>query len=255
MGNPLALQSVAVSASQMVDIQIDFIRDANYSGSLERVAAATGGQVIFKPTGETLDGLGRDLDGGYSLGFNPGHEPDDQTRSIKVKIQGEGYKVRHRENYRLTIDEGKASELARQALITAEAQNPFGISVEFAPNAERQGRKYVVAAAIRIPLAPLTLVPVGGDRVHGDIEITFLLDDEDGHSTPIQKGALPLDLPAEAADAEGLAHITYDVGFMVRTGDDQRLALTVTDTLGGQSSTLSWTVNVAKDGSLTVAER
>lgn len=254
VGNTLAMQSVTVSASQMVDIQVDFIRDSNYSGSLERVAAATGGEVVFKPTDETLDSLGRDLDGGYSLGFNPGHEPDDQTRSIKVKVLGDGYKVRHRNNYRLATDEGKASELTKLALITAETQNPLGISVEFAPNAERQGRKYVVAAAIRIPLAHLTLVPVGGD-VHGDLEITFLLEDEDGHSTPIQNAALPLDLPAEAADASGPAHITYDVGFVVRTGLDQRLALTVTDTLGGQSSTLSWNLGVAKDGALTVAER
>jgi hypothetical protein len=126
--------------------------------------------------------------------------------------------------------------------------------VEFAPNAERQGRKYVVAAAIRIPLAHLTLVPVGGD-VHGDLEITFLLEDEDGHSTPIQNAALPLDLPAEAADASGPAHIYYDVGFMVRSGVDQRLALTVTDTLGGQSSTFSWNLGVFKDGSLTAAPR
>ena len=255
VGNPLAMQSVAVSATQMVDIQIDFVRDSNYSGSLERVAAATGGEVIFKPTDETLDGLGRDLDGGYSLGFNPGHEPDDQTRSIKVKVLGKGLKVRHRENYRLATDEGKASELTKLALITAEAQNLLGISVEFAPSAERKGRKYVVAAAIHIPLAPLTLVPVGGDRVHGDLEITFLLEDEDGRSTPIQKGALPLDLPAEAADAAGPAHITYDIGFMVRSGVDQRLALTVTDTLGGQSSSLTWTLGIAKDGSLTVTDR
>lgn len=255
VGNPLAMQSVAVSATQMVDIQIDFVRDSNYSGSLERVAAATGGEVVFKPTDETLDGLGRDLDGGYSLGFNPGHEPDDQTRSIKVRVLGNGYKVRHRENYRLATDEGKASELTKLALITAEAQNPLGISVEFAPNAERKGRKNVVAAAIRIPLGPLVLVPVGGDRVHGDLEITFLLEDENGHSTPIQKGELPLDLPAEAANATGPAHVTYDVGFMVRSGDDQRLALTVTDTLGGVSSTLTWTIGIAKDGSLTAAER
>jgi VWFA-related protein len=255
VGNPLAMQSVAVSGSQMVDNEIDFIRDANYSGSLERVAAATGGTVIFKPTGETLDGLGRDLDGGYSLGFNPGHEPDDRTRSIKVNVAGDGYTVRHRDNYRLATDEGRESELTRLALIAAEAQNPLGISVEFAPEAERQGRKYVVSAAVRIPLAPLTLVPAGGDQVHGELEITFLLEDEEGHSTPIQNAALPLDLPAEAAAASGPAHVTYDVGFMVRSGDDQRLALTVTDTLGGQSSTLSWNLGIAKDGALTVAER
>jgi hypothetical protein len=44
-------------------------------------------------------------------------------------------------------------------------------------------------------------------------------------------------------------------GFCLRSGDDQRLALTVTDTLGGQSSTLSWNLGIAKDGALTVAER
>jgi hypothetical protein len=49
--------------------------------------------------------------------------------------------------------------------------------------------------------------------------------------------------------------VTYDIGFMVRSGDVQLLALTVTDTLGGQSSTLSWNLGVAKDGAPTVAQR
>lgn len=254
VGNQLAMQSVAVSATQMVGTEIDFVRDANYSGSLERMAAETGGQVIFKPTDATLDTLGQALDAGYSLGFNPGHEPDDRTRAIKVKVAGDGYKVRHRANYRLATDEGKVSELTRLALITSEAENPLGIAVEFAPTAEKRRRKYVVAAALRIPLGELTLVPTGDGRVHGDLEVTFLLEDDDGASTPIQKGALPLDVPAEAAEASGPGHIIYDVGFMVRAGE-QRLALTVSDTLGGLSSTLSWDLIVAKDGEVTVTER
>jgi hypothetical protein len=81
-----------------------------------------------------------------------------------------------------------------------------------------------------------------------------LLEDEDGHSTPIQKGMLPLDLPAAAAVGDGPRHITYDVAFVVR-GGAQRLALTVTDTLGGLSSTLSWNIDIAKNGDLTVTER
>ncbi len=256
VGNPLAMQSAAVSATRMIDNEISFVRDANFMGSLERVAVATGGDVVFKPTAETLAGLGDDLDSGYSLGFNPGHEPDDVSRSITIRVVGDGAKVRHRDNYRLAGDEGTASELTRLALLTAEAENPLGITVEFAPNAERQGRKYVVAAAIRIPLGPLTLVPVAGGRVHGELEVTFLLEDEDGHSTPIQKGALPLDLPAEAAGAaRPPAHITYDVGFLVRAGGDQRLALTVTDSLGGRSSTLTWTLGIAKDGGMTADPR
>ncbi len=231
VGNPLAMQSVAVSATRMIDNETQFVRDANFMGGLERVAVATGGDVVVKPTAETLAGLSDGLDGGYSLGFNPGHEPDDVSRSIKVRVQGDGYKVRHRENYRLASDEGTASELTRLALITAEAKNPLGISVEFAPTAKREGRKYVVMSAIRIPLEPLTLLPAGDDRVRGDLEITFLLEDADGNSTPIQKSSLPLDLPGAAAGASGPRHITYDVGFMVRTGPDQRLAMTLTDTL------------------------
>jgi hypothetical protein len=72
-----------------------------------------------------------------------------------------------------------------------------GMTVGFAPKAVRQDRRHLVSATGRIPLGPLTTVPVGGDHVHGGPEITFLLEDEDGHSTPIQKAAVPLGLPAK----------------------------------------------------------
>jgi VWFA-related protein len=253
VNNPLATKSASLSGSQIIDIEIDFVRDSNFLGSLDRMAVATGGRTVLKPTDQTMAVVGQDLETAYSLGFNPGHEPDDKTRKIAVRVEGKGLRVRHRPSYRLATDEGRAAELTRLALITSEGANPLQISAEFAPGAQKQRRRYVVEAAVRIPVTPLTLIADAG-RLRGELDVTFLLEDEDGNSTPLQNDQLPLDLPGGAASDPSGGHLTYDVGLLVRSGN-HRLALTVTDVLGSTSSTLSWDLTVTADGSVSVVAR
>ncbi len=254
VGNTLSSSSSAVSATQMVDQEIDFVRDANYSASMQQLTLSTGGRVVLQPTDETLDEVGQDFDAAYSLGFTPDHAPDDRSRSITVRVLREGLKVRYRDNYRLTTDEGSAAVLTKIAMILGETDNPLDISVEFAPNAEKAGRRRVVHAAVRIPIDPLTMLPVGSDVHQGRLEFTFYLEDDEGASTPIQQSELPFELPGEAVASSTPIHITYNVGFKVRPGD-HRLALTVTDALGSKSSTLTWSLAVGEDGRVMAANR
>ncbi len=254
VGSPLSMSSAAVSSTQMVDQSIDFVRDNNYSSSMQQFAANTGGRIIYKPTDETLEDVRQDFDTAYSLGFTPDHEPDDKPRDIKVRILKDGVRVRYRDNYTLTTDEGSAAVRTKIAMIMGESRNPLGISVEFQPNADRAGRRRVVQAAIRIPIGSLTMVPVGRDMYQGSLEFAFYVEDEDGASTPIQESELPLELPGEAVSSTTPVHITYDVGLKVRAGD-HRLALTVTDTLGTTASTLTWYVSIDGDGAVTVRDR
>jgi len=254
VGSPLSMSSSTVSATQMVDNDIDFVRDANYSASMQQFAGNTGGRIIYRPNDETLDEVRQDFDTAYSLGFTPDHEPDDKARDIKVRVLRDGVKVRYRDNYTLTTDEGSAAVRTKIAMILGETTNPLGISVEFKPAAKRAGRRRVVQTAVRIPIGTLTMVPVGGDRFQGRLEFAFYLEDEDGASTPIQQSELPLELPDEAMSSTTPIHITYEVGFKVRPGN-HRLALTVTDALGSTASTLTWNVSIAGDGTVIVADR
>jgi len=254
VGNPLAMSSSAVSATQLVDNEIDFVRDTNYSDSMQQFAVNTGGRIIYKPNDETLDEVRQDFDAAYSLGFTPDHEPDDKPRDIKVRVLKDGVRVRFRDNYTLMTDEGSAAVQTKIAMILGETTNPLGISVEFKPNAKRAGRRRVVQIAVRVPIGPLTMVPVGGDRFQGRLEFAFYLEDEDGASTPIQQSELPLELPGEAVSLTNPVHITYDVGFKVRPGN-HRLALTVTDALGSTASTLTWNLSIAADGAVTLTDR
>jgi VWFA-related protein len=254
VGNPLAMSSAATSATQMVNQEVDFVRENNYASSMQQFAVNTGGRIIYKPTFETLEEVHQDFDTSYSLGFTPDHEPDDKPRDIKVRVNRDSVKLRYRDNYTLTTDEGSAAVRTKIAVMLGETSNPLGISVEFLPDAEKARKKRVVHAAIRIPIGSLTMVPVGGDSYQGELEFAFFLEDEDGASTPIQQSELPLELPGEAVNSTTPNHITYDVGFRVRAGD-HRLALTVTDPLGSAASTLTWFLSVGEDGRVGVTER
>lgn len=253
IGNQLAMTSAAVSTTQLVDTNIQFVREANYSASLQDFSGSTGGRIVYKPTDETLDDVGQDFDAAYSLGFNPNHEPDNKTRNIKVRVARDGLKLRYRESYMLTTDEGAAATRTRIAMIIGQSANPLGIAVEFGPNA-KGGKKKVIEAAIKIPIGNLTMVPVGGDQYQGQLEFTFYLEDEKGASSPIQKSELPLELPGEAVSATTPVHITYNIGFRIRPGD-HRLALTVTDALSSTASTLTWNLSVSRDGAVSVTDR
>ncbi len=254
VGNPLSMSSASISATQMVNTEVDFVRDTNYSASMQDFADSTGGRIIYRPTEETLDDLRQDFDTAYSLGFNPDHEPDDKPRNIKVRVAKDGLKLRFRDNYTLKTDESSAALRTRMAMIAGQSENPLGIEVEFGPVAEQAGRRRVVQTAIRIPIDSLTMVPVGGDVYQGQLEFAFYLEDEKGASTPIQKSELPLELPGEAVSATTPVHITYDVGFKVRPGD-HRLALNVTDALSSTASTLTWNLSVDGEGAVRVTDR
>jgi VWFA-related protein len=253
IGNQLAMTSAAVSTTQLVDIDIQFVREANYSASLQDFSDSTGGRIVYKPTDETLGEIGQDFDAAYSLGFNPNHEPDNKARGIKVRVAREGLDLRYRESYMLTTDEGSAAVQTRIAMIIGQTSNPLGIAVEFGSTAGG-GKRKVIDAAIKVPIGNLTMVPIGGDLYQGQLEFTFYLEDEKGASTPIQKSELPLELPGEAVSATTPVHITYEIGFKIRPGD-HRLALTVTDALGSTASTLTWNLSVSKEGAVTVTDR
>jgi VWFA-related protein len=254
VGNPLSMSSAAVSSTQLVNIEVDFVRDTNYSASMQDFADSTGGRIIYRPTEETLGDLKQDFDTAYSLGFNPDHEPDDKPRNIKVRVTRDGLKLRYRDNYMLTTDESLAAVRTRMAMIAGQSENPLGITVEFEPVAERDGRRRVIQTAVRIPIDSLTMVPVGGDVYQGQLEFSFYLEDEKGASTPIQKSELPLELPGEAVSGTTSAHITYDVGFKVRPGN-HRLALNVTDTLSSTASTLTWNLSIDAEDRVVVTDR
>jgi VWFA-related protein len=254
VGNPLAMSSAATSATNMISIEAAFVHDTNYSASMQALTNDTGGRIVYKPTEETLDDVRRDFDTAYSLGFTPDHEPDDRPRNIKVRVRPEGLKVRYRDNYTLTTDEGSAAIRTKMAAILGEGSNPLGISVDFEPEAGRARKRRIVQTAIRIPVGNLAMVPVGNDVYQGRLEFTFYLEDEEGATTPIQQTTLPLELPGEAVASETPIHITYDVGFKVRAGN-HRLALSVTDSLGSTTSTLTWDLAVDNQGHVTVADR
>ena len=254
VGNPLSMSSATISATQLIDTEIDFVRDANYTASMQDFADSTGGRIIYRPTEETLDDLRQDFDTAYSLGFNPDHEPDDKPRNLKVRVTTDGLRVRYRDNYTLKTDEGSAAIRTRMAMIAGQTENPLGIAVEFDPVAERAGRRWVVQTAIRIPIDSLTMVPVGGDIYQGQLEFAFYLEDENGATTPIQKNDLPLELPGEAVSGTTPVHITYEVGFKLRPGD-HRLALNVTDALSSTASTMTWNLSIDGEGAVTVRDR
>jgi VWFA-related protein len=254
VGNSLAMSSAAVSATQMINTEVDFVRDANYSAGMQEFTTNTGGRIIYKPSDETLEDVRQDFDTAYSLGFTPDHEPDDRPRDIKVRVRGDGMKVRYRDNYTLTTDEGSAAIRTKMAMILGEESNPLGISVEFQPTAERARKRRVVQTAIRIPIGTLAMVPIGNDVYQGQLEFSFYLEDQEGGATPIQETELPLELPGEAVTSTTPIHITYEVGFKVRPGS-HRLALSVTDSLGTTTSTLTWNLTVDGEGRVIVTDR
>jgi VWFA-related protein len=254
VGSGSRAQQTQFATNAVANIELQFLREANFSTTVQQMAEETGGRVLFKPTIETLATIEQDLDTAYLLGFSPDHSADDRSRRLRVRVRGEDYEVRNRVDYRLTSDEGAAAVQTRLALVLGETANPLEIRAEFGGTAEKARRKWVIPVAVKVPIASITTVPAGPGAWQGRLEFLFQLEDEGGNSTPLLESELPLELPDEAVQSTEPIHITYDVGLKVRAGE-HRVALTVTDGIGGAASTLTWIVTVGDGGEVTIAPR
>ena len=219
---------------------------AEAASSLQRLAAATGGEALFLDDGLSgrLSGVAEDAAASYSLGFTVSEAAGAADHTIRVFTQDDELSVRHRESYRRST----LTERAEAALVAAATfettVNPLGLQLELgAPLPEdRKGKEARVPILVRIPLALVSLVPDGADSAGGARRAARLVArvavlNEAQHIRLGESSPIAIAVPAAELDKALGSFWAYRAEVLVGRGR-QRVAVVVSDEIAGTVSTL-----------------
>ena len=217
---------------------LDSIDSANLGGSLQEMAAATGGlsMTSSRNYGQLLEGMDRDLGSYYSLGYTPDRERDGKSHHLAVRVKERDYRVRHRQHYRERTREEIMSGRTRSAVLLGSRDNPLEVAMEFGETS-RQEDKLLVPVMVKVPLGKLVLVPQ--EDVHvGRIGIFVCARDSKGRTSPVQSIDVPIRIPNDRL-LTALGQVAgYRMTLLMRP-EEHAVAVGVRDELGRVESTVT----------------
>jgi len=242
-------------------------QEANLQHSLYLLADETGGEAVFNTNkfDQALEGVTRDMDAYYSLGFTPDHPGQDRTHTIDVKVQGDYHDLRYRKAFRHVSLDGRIAERMLGTLLFGVEQNELGIgaSVSMADQDSGQdsgqasdqamdqaaadggeeptGETLPVTVQVQIPLARLVFNPKPDGPV-GLVRLLLTVQDVNGEWTPTRQKRVPIRLAPAEDPTTGSREVEVEMDL---APGDYLLAVGVRDELGGTISYLRKTFTVA----------
>ncbi len=220
---------------------------ANVKDPLVYLAHETGGRAIIDTNDFTRD-LARMREGlgtYYSLGYTPSHRGDGREHRTEVKVKRPGVRLAYRRNYRDKPVLEQAADRMLAALIHGYEDNPLGVAVEMLPPKPLDGGRQLVTARLLVPL--FKLATITREHVYeGKLRVLVMIGEPGGGRSALRQLEVPLRVTeAEVLTAFGKS-FAYDVGVELGKGE-HLLALSVRDELGGTTSYLRRTVQVAAE--------
>jgi len=212
--------------------------EANARAPLELLTEATGGQRIQASSRlrAELDRMADDFDTYYSLGFTPAAGEEVDQGRIRVRVERDGFSVRHRSSFRTAAPDERAAEATLATLFYNAGDNPLGVSLEAQPRERRQDGASVLPLRVAIPLARVGLVP-DGDSYRASLALYVSVKDAAGDARPVQRLPFHLAIPAERL-TEATADTAHTLLPLILRPGDQQVAVGVRDELGTVTSTV-----------------
>jgi VWFA-related protein len=229
----------AAGGGRIWNASTESVDSSNLSGTLEQLAAATGGLSMTHSRNfdALLSNMNRDLGAYYSLGYTPDRERDDKVHQLSARIKGADLTVRHRETYREQTLEEVMSGRTRSAVLLGTYENPLEVAMEFGRIARREKKSFLVPVMVKVPLSNLVLVPQGGEHI-GRIGIFICTRDGRGRTSPVKAIAVPIRIPSDQLQTALGQVAGYRMMLQMRP-EEHAVAVAVRDELGRTESTIS----------------
>ncbi|HEX8409334.1 MAG TPA: VWA domain-containing protein [Thermoanaerobaculia bacterium] len=211
---------------------VNDISELGEAGSSREMAQRTGG-LFFKVSQDLavqLEAVRRDLSNYYSLGYKPAGSPSD-ARRVRVKVKGDGLRVRHRETVRERTRQEKASASVVASLVQPQprvankvqqqpvaaaltigqttAANPLGVAVEAErPRHDGWGSDIVLPFRFSINLDALTFTKANNAH-RASFVMHFALVGKDGAVYPLESREQTLAIPEKDMPARSDVLVSY----------------------------------------------
>lgn len=226
----------ATNLGRVWDEGLEALETANFRGSLQILADATGGRATLAANDfdSAIGDLKQDFDNYYSLGFLAG-ELRGEDHEVKVRVRNGDWKVRHRESFRRKSADQEMESATRSALLFDTAENELGVRVEFGASQEAKKGRYLLPVIVKFPISKLVLLP--GESFHeGKVSIYVAAQAGNGHFSPVQKMPAPVRIPNEELLTAMGQVAGYRMTLLLEPGEHQ-VAVTVRDELAKVEST------------------
>jgi VWFA-related protein len=209
----------------------------NFRAPLEAASKATGGRLL-RSSGELaeqlVDVLG-EFDTYYSLAFTP---PADWqpgvVHDIKVKVEGKGLVVRHRDEVGLPQPDEREASATVAALRYQTADNPLEIRTAPGTPIPREDGTAALPVTIEIPVVNIELLPREGTHA-GSLTIYVSTKDAKGDASRVQKIPFNLAIPNDVIEEARTDSARYELPLVLRRGD-QQVAIGIRDNISGEFS-------------------
>jgi VWFA-related protein len=207
-------------------------RDQELKGTLEFVAAETGGKPLRNGNRTvSLAEAAADTRSYYWLGFSPTWEHNDARHKVDVTVGKPGLKVRSRENFLDLSKKTEVSMLVESALLFGNV--PGGILLPMrlgTPAKTRNGTE--IPVTLGLPADVVTLVQVG-NKYAAHAELRFAASDKNGNDSELP--VVPLDITSDHPAKPG-GFIKFETKLTLK-GDANHLVATVYDPISGKVAT------------------
>jgi len=213
------------------------------------MSGGTGGRPLANNPGlaDQLVEVSVELASYYSLGYQPQHSGDGKYHTLRVEVNRDQARVRHREGYQ---DLGPTDRMADRTLTAAVldvTDNRLGIEVEAQEFRPRDDGSFVVPIMVRVPIGQLVLLP--GEKEHtGHISIHLVVQDERGGLSPVQRREYPVQVANDQLLNAVASQAGFVMGLIMREGS-QKVAVGVRDEVAKTEATTTIEVNVGVEGS------
>lgn len=189
------------------------IRRGEIRSSLVRISERTGGRAILGGERETaLAAASEDTRSYYWLGFRPEWQQDDKPRSIEVRVERPGLRVRSRSSYLDLSREREVDMMVESSLLFGAAPQSRPLPVRLGEVERVRRRAVSVPLEIAIPTGAVAFLPVE-DQWVAEVELRLAARDSQGRTTDIIP--IPLRLAVSERPEEG-AFLRYETTMELR---------------------------------------
>jgi VWFA-related protein len=207
-------------------------RDQEIKGTLEFVAAETGGKDLRNSNRiAALSQAAADTRSYYWLGFSPTWEHNDARHAVKVTVDKPGLKVRSRESFLDLSKKVEVSMMVESALLFGNV--PGGVVLPMrvgTPTKTRNGTE--IPITLGLPADVVTLVQVG-NKYAAHSELRFAASDDNGNDSELP--ILPININSDHPAKPG-GFIKFETKITLK-GKANHLVATVYDPVSGKLAT------------------
>jgi len=228
--------SAGADRSRAISNSVVFQARASTEMGLRSLAELTGGlsSVTSMKHVSLFDGIRRDLDSYYSLGYKP--SPGEGERAIQVRLKKPGrYTVRTRRSYVAKSPEQEMSDRVIANLLSKPMENALNVKITTEEGVVTKEGKWKVPVKIHVPMDSLTLLEQTSGGLEGGFDVFVVAADKAGSLTPVVHRTQRVAVGAnEKGTAKGKDY-TYAVDFMMNN-DITRVSVAIVDATSNTAS-------------------